>query len=235
MPIRRGAIQGAVDRVSSPIPPYDEALAAQARQAPVNSTNETAWYRHGGLAWLWGMVNPTVAFFKVQASRGQTAFEAVVQHGPGILIGDGDGVSCQGGHTRQTGLAHLLRRARELAERQDPELARCGRRMLDQHRERQDATGTYARTWECEPDTLWTFMVEKDVNPTNTRPERALQFAGLWRKLKQGTSNEKGDRWVERTLSLRDTCRLQSLPTCPLLVEAITCYFNGLRPDVSWI
>jgi transposase len=51
----------------------------------------------------------------------------------------------------------------------------------------------------------------------------------------QGTYNEKGDRWVERILSVRETCRLQGRPTFPLLVEAVTCYFNGHHPDVSWI
>jgi len=51
----------------------------------------------------------------------------------------------------------------------------------------------------------------------------------------QGTYNAKGDRWVERILSLRETCRLRSRPTFPVLVHAVTCYFNGQPPDVSWI
>jgi hypothetical protein len=58
-------------------------------------------------------------------------------------------------------------------------------------------------------------------------PERALGFAGLWRKLRQGTDNEKGDRRVERILSVRETCRLRGGPTFPILVDAVTCYFNG--------
>jgi 5-methylcytosine-specific restriction endonuclease McrA len=64
---------------------------------------------------------------------------------------------------------------------------------------------------------------------------RALRFAVLWRKLMQGTYNEKGDRWVERILSVRETCRLRGRPTFPVLVEAVTCYFNGQPPAVSWI
>ena len=51
----------------------------------------------------------------------------------------------------------------------------------------------------------------------------------------QGTYNAKGDRWVERILSLRETCRLRGKPTFPVLVDAVTCYFNGQQPDVSWI
>jgi transposase len=119
-----------VDRVSAAIEPYYEALAAQARQAPVNYIDETAWYQHGVLAWLWVMANTTVAFFKVQASRSKAAFEALVKHWAGILVSDGYGVYCQWVHARQTCLAHLIRRARGLAERKDPELAGFGRRVL---------------------------------------------------------------------------------------------------------
>jgi transposase len=71
-----------------------------------------------------------VAFFKVQASRSKAAFEALVKHWAGILVSDGYGVYCQWVHARQTCLAHLIRRARGLAERKDPELAGFGRRVL---------------------------------------------------------------------------------------------------------
>src|SRR5262245_36729655 len=81
----------------------------------------------------------------------------------------------------------------------------------------------------------WTFVVEEGVEPTNNRAERALRFAVLWRKISQGSYNAKGDRWVERILSLRETCRLRDIPTFPVLVEAVTCSFNGQPPEVSWI
>jgi hypothetical protein len=32
---------------------------------------------------------------------------------------------------------------------------------------------------------------------------RALRFAVLWRRMLQGTYHAKGDRWVERLLSVR--------------------------------
>jgi transposase len=120
VPISRGSIQCAVDRVSYAIRPHYEAIATQARQAKVNYIDETAWYQHGVLAWLWVMVNPTVAFFMVQASRSKAAFEALVERWAGILVSDGYGVYCQWVHARQTCLAHLIRRARGLAERKDP-------------------------------------------------------------------------------------------------------------------
>jgi hypothetical protein len=48
-------------------------------------------------------------------------------------------------------------------------------------------------------------------------------------------SNEKGDRWVERSLSLSETCRLKGLPISPVLVEAFTDSFQKKTPDLSWI
>ena len=265
VPISRGTIQRVVDRVSEAITPHYEAIAAKARRAPVNFIDETAWYQHGVLAWLWVMVNPTVALFKVQASRSKAAFEALVERWAGIVVSDGYGVYHHWLHGRQTCLAHLIRRARGLAERRDPELAWFGGRVMTElqrlvhwatapptggevqtwyarmvhllacHRHRRDEAGTFARTLEREMGALWTFVVEAGVEPTNNRAERALRFAVLWRKIMQGTYNEKGDRWVERILSVRETCRLRGQSTFPVLVEAVTCYFNGQPPDVSWI
>gem|GEM_PF-2326860 len=64
---------------------------------------------------------------------------------------------------------------------------------------------------------------------------RAHRFGVLWRKRSQGTCSEKGNRWVERVLSLRHTCRIRGRPTFPLLVEAVSCLFKGEKPDLSWI
>jgi transposase len=263
--ISRGAIQRAVDRVSEAIQPHYEAIAEQASRATMNYIDETAWYQHGMSAWLWVMVSATVALFKVQASRNKTAFEALLQRWAGILVSDGYGVYQHWVHGRQTCLAHLIRRARGLAERRDPELAWFGSRVMTElqrlvhwahapptagdvqtwyarmvhllacHRQRRDEAGTFARTLEREMGALWTFVVEEGVEPTNNRAERALRFAVLWRKMMRGTYNVKGDRWVERILSLRETCRLRGVPTFPVLVDAVTCYFNGQHPDVSWI
>jgi transposase len=99
--------------------------------------------------------------------------------------------------------------------------------LLQQYRPRKDEAGTLARTLERELGALWTLVVEAGVEPTNNRAERALCFAGLWRKLRQGTDNEKGDRGVERILSVRETYRLRGRPTFPILVDAVTCYFDG--------
>jgi transposase len=47
--------------------------------------------------------------------------------------------------------------------------------------------------------------------------------------------NYKGNRWVERILSLKETCRLRARSTYTVLVEAVTSFFQGHQPDLSWI
>jgi len=43
VPLSQGAIQRAVDRVSEALTPDDEAIAVQARRAPVKYLDETGW------------------------------------------------------------------------------------------------------------------------------------------------------------------------------------------------
>jgi transposase len=102
VPISRGAIQRTVDQVSEAVRPHYEAIATQARTVKINYIDETAWYQHGVLTWLWVMVNTTVALFAVQSSRSREAFERLVERWAGILVSDGYGVYCQWLHGRQT-------------------------------------------------------------------------------------------------------------------------------------
>ena len=84
-------------------------------------------------------------------------------------------------------------------------------------------------------DALWVFLVHCGVDATNNRAERALRFGVLWRKRSLGTASAKGNRWVERILSLKETCRLQARSTYNVLVDAVAGFFHGQQPDLSWI
>jgi transposase len=263
--ISSGGVQRCVDRVSEAVLPHYVAIAERARSIMVNFIDETSWYQHGVLAWLWVMVNSSVAFFSIKASRSKKAFEELIGHWAGILVSDGYGVYRKWVNQRQTCLAHLIRKAKGLAERKDPVVARFGERvvselrrliqwahapptqgevatwyarmchLIDRHRDRKDEVGRLAKHLDREMAHLWVFLIEDGVEPTNNRAERALRFAVLWRRMMQGSFNEKGDRWVERVLSLRETCRIRGLPTYPVLVEALTCSFQNTTPDLSWI
>jgi transposase len=260
-----GTIQKVLDRVAQAIEPHYTAIASQARHAPVNYIDETPWFLTNTLQWLWVMVSDRVAFYLIHPRRSKEAFAALIDDWAGILVSDGYGVYQNWVARRQTCLAHLIRTARSLAERQQAELAACGTwalaelqrlchmatapptggewrawyarlcKWIEQYYDRSDEAGRFARRLLREMDSLWVFLAQHNVEPTNNRAERALRCGVLWRKRSLGTASKKGNRWVERILSLRETCRLQAQSTYAVLVEAMASFFQGRPPDLSWL
>ena len=98
-----------------------------------------------------------------------------------------------------------------------------------------DGAGQLARSLLREMDSLWVFLEENGVEPTNNRAERALRFGVIWRKRSNGTQSDKGNRWVERILSIKQTCRIKAQPVFPILVEAINSYFKEQQPNLGWL
>ena len=54
---------------------------------------------------------------------------------------------------------------------------------------------------------LWRFAEVEGVAPDNNAAERALRHGVIWRKLSLGTASEAGSRFLERLLSVVETCR----------------------------
>lgn len=265
IPLSKGAIQKMVDRVSEAILPHYTAIGAVARTAPVNYIDETSWFLHGDRQWLWVMANPAVAYFQIHPTRSKAAFVQLIGDWMGILVSDGYVLYHSWQGLRQSCVAHVIRTAKGLAEHVNAGIAHFGRRvhaelqrlchmgtehprigqwrawyarfdsLLHQPRTREDQAGIFARRLLREGESLWTFLDVQGVEATNNIAERAHRFGVMWRKRSQGTCSEKGNRWVERVLSLRHTCRIRGQPTFPLLVDAVSCLFKGERPDLSWI
>jgi transposase len=265
VPISLGAIQKILDRVTLAIEPYYTSIATQARQAPVNYIDETPWYCANALAWLWVMASEQVAFYMIHPRRSKEAFFDLIDDWVGLLVSDGYGVYQSWVNARQTCLAHLIRTARGLATRPQPALAACGAwalvelqrlcqmakapptggewrmwyarlcKLIDQYHERSDDAGRFARRLLREMDSLWVFLSHHGVEPTNNRSERALRFGVQWRKRSLGTASDKGNRWVERILSLKETCRLRAVSTYKVLVDALSHFFCGQQPDLAWL
>jgi transposase len=82
---------------------------------------------------------------------------------------------------------------------------------------------------------LGVLLCEHGVDATNNRAARAVRFGVLWRKGSHGSASDKGTRWVERTLSLRHTCRQLGQSTFHIWVDAVTSLFCGRQPDLSWL
>ena len=265
IPLSKGAIQKMINRVSEALAPHDEAIGQVARAAPVNHLDETSWLTQGVRHWLWVMTNPFVAYFQIHRTRSQAAFKQLIADWRGILVSDDYGVYQSWEGLRQTCLAHLIRTAKGLAEHLESRVATFGRRIRDELQrlchmsterptvgawrawrarfrrliasasERLDLAGTFARRLDREQESLWLFLDIPGIEPTNNAAERAHRFGVLWRKRTQGTRSENGNRWVERVLSFRQTCRIRGRPTFPLLVEALRCRFQGKTPDLRWI
>lgn len=81
-------------------------------------------------------------------------------------------------------------------------------------------------------DHLWTFTRIQGIEPTNNAAERALRPAVIYRKLSFGTQSAKGSRFVERMLTVSETCRLQNRNAYQFLIEAMQAKFAG-RPGPS--
>ena len=265
VPLSLGAVQKMLDRVAQAIEPHYSAIAQHARQAPVNYIDETPWFLTTTLQWLWVMASDTVAFYMIHPHRSKEAFAALIDDWAGILVSDGYGVYQRWAQARQTCVAHLIRTARGLAERQQADLAACGAwalaelqrlchmatapptggewrawyarlcKWIEQYHDRSDEAGRFARRLLREMDSLWVFLAQHGVEPTNNRAERALRFGVLWRRRSYGTASSKGNRWVERILSLKETCRLQARSTYAVLVDAVSNLFTGQLPDVAWL
>jgi len=102
----------------------------------------------------------------------------------------------------------------------------------------QCAAGKHARTARFaaglleEYEALWTFCDVAsllDIDPSNNAAERAVRHAVLMRKIQGGTQSERGNRWIERIQSVRETCRLQQRPVLAWLTHAATAAHHG-RP-----
>lgn len=265
VPVSLGALQKIIDRASAAVKPHYETIRDIARSQDVNYLDETTWKKGGKLHWLWVMTNSTVAYFMIHRHRSKEAFEQLIGAWEGILVSDGYRIYQNWVNNRQTCLAHLIRRAKGLSERNDPELAKCGKwaaaelrrlckmakdpptrgewssfyarlcRLIALYRDCDSDAGRFVRHIENEMNSLFTFLFEEGVDPTNNLAERMIRFGVLWRKRSQGTKSDKGNRWVERILSLRQTCRLQGKSTFEVLTDAVRCYFKQQTPDLEWI
>lgn len=263
--ISSGAIQKVIDRASRALKPVHDKIGDIARTSEANYIDETSWLQHGALNWLWVMVNNTVAYFMIHKNRSKEAFLELIQDWEGILISDNYGVYAKWINLRQTCLAHLIRKAKALAERKDETTKHFGQQIVKElqllchwaksppnnkewrafyqrfmdlifgHQEHKGEVGTMARSLIRQIESLWLFLDIVEIEPTNNLAERTLRFGVLWRKRSKGTQSDKGNRWVERILSFKQTCSIRSLNSFPLLVELLDSYFKDQEPDLSWL
>ena len=79
---------------------------------------------------------------------------------------------------------------------------------------------------------LWVFVDIEGVEPTNNAAEQALRHAVIWRKLSFGTQSPSGSRFVERMLTVIETCRRQNRNVYAWLTDAVKAHMAG-QPNPS--
>ena len=77
---------------------------------------------------------------------------------------------------------------------------------------------------------LWTFTKVQGIEPTNNTAERALRPAVIYRKLSFGTQSAAGSRFIERMLTVTETCRLQNRSPFEYLAATMEVYFRNETP-----
>ena len=94
---------------------------------------------------------------------------------------------------------------------------------------RHERTANFAAGLLDEYDALWTFadVPGAGIEPTNNTAERAMRHPVLMRAIQGGTQSDRGNRWIERIQSIRETCRLQDRGVLDWLIAAATAAHHG--------
>lgn len=71
-------------------------------------------------------------------------------------------------------------------------------------------------------DNLWLFVYCSGVTPTNDAAERSLCHAVIWEHLSFGTRSDHASRFVERLLTVIETCRQQQRNAFVFLEQSLT-------------
>jgi transposase len=116
--ISRSTLARALQRLSDKALPTYEGLVETIRGSPVVYPDETGWRIGGVRAWLWAVTNMAVTVYAILRGRGFAEASSILgQDYDGVIGSDGWSIYAKFDEaTRQTCLAHLLRRCREMLE-----------------------------------------------------------------------------------------------------------------------
>lgn len=82
-------------------------------------------------------------------------------------------------------------------------------------------------------EALWTFVEHKGVEPTNNLAEQVIRFYVVWRKSSFGTQSERGNRFIERIMTVGSSCRLQNRNMLEFVTQSVEAHFGkGVRPSL---
>jgi len=125
-----GTLQQCVLEAGRAVEPREDQLVEELRQAEVAHVDETSWRQGATALWLWVFVSTEVSLYLI-AYRTAEMLETVLKDAfPGWLMTDGYQVY-RAMKRRLRCWAHLVRKARGLAQCLDPPAQRFGQAVLD--------------------------------------------------------------------------------------------------------
>ncbi|MCH9662841.1 MAG: IS66 family transposase [Gammaproteobacteria bacterium] len=136
--------------------PLEEALIAEIQQSELLYADETGWKESGQTAWLWVLRTATVTLYII-GRRSWDVIADIMEYFAGWLMTDGYGQYRKYGK-RLRCLAHIIRKARGLAESCHPEAAEFGEKVLETLT--LFITGVYAARGDPDLDLLEKFSQE---------------------------------------------------------------------------
>jgi transposase len=77
---------------------------------------------------------------------------------------------------------------------------------------------------------LWTFLRDPRVEPTNNDAERALRSIVIKRKISGPTRSRRGDEFIARAFTAHETCRRQGRDLWDFLHQAVAAWIDKAAP-----
>lgn len=124
-----GCIHQCLTEGGRAVAPVEDELVSEIQQSELLHADETGWKEGGRTVWLWVLRSATVTLYIIGRRSWEVIANIMEQFG-GWLMSDGYGQYRSYGK-RLRCLAHLIRKARGLAESCDPEAAAFGQTALE--------------------------------------------------------------------------------------------------------
>jgi transposase len=220
------------NRAAEAVQPAYHALAQQLAAQTALNIDESPTKEGPAKAWVWTFVAATFTFFACRTSRAADVLKELLGGAfSGVIHCDRARMYWSFGRL-QWRWAHLKRDFQALIDGPCPTGKRLGHDLMR-------PTNLLLRGYFnarlhnfCKElvghrEHLWTFIDSEGVEPTTNAAEQALRHAVIWRKLSFGTQSAPGSRFVERLLTVIETCRRQRRNVFSWLVAAVQANLNG--------
>jgi transposase len=107
-------------------------------------------------------------------------------------------------------------------------MSRVNQALLEAAETELPRLGGCARGLFMNQGSLWVFVHNKDVQPTNNEAEREFRDAAIRRSLSFGTQSDRGSRYIGRMLCISASCRRQKRNVFHYLTKAYQAHLNGV-------